>query len=442
MKNIIYKNKWTQFILLTLFVSSFALSSCKTEDDGISTPIKISKVYLENVNSSVPDREVQFARLSQTIRLEGSGFVGVQKVFINGYKTYFNPVLISDNSMLVTISRETPTLEAPEDIRNTIRLEKSVTNFVVHPFEIRAAAPSITRISHTMPQAGELIVIYGTGLQNVTEITFPGDIVVTKADGIESDDERGRWCTVIVPNIGENSGEVFLKSINGGAYSPAYFNRREGLLQNFDDKLPGNGGWSSGEVSDDLTDVIPAGAGNLPKSQGTYRSLNKGGKQMAASENQVDLSRYWMNLPPWEEASAGIAMNTSTANCGVQMDIYYEGEWNSGHIRFVVADGWGASRYSMLYAPWAEGGNRTVVENFGCWFTITFPFSNSEDFKDLTLESVLNQYNEANYKQSGPWLENGNMNGVESRASNLGNVYFDNIRVVPLAAREYSDYPE
>ena len=439
MKNIIYKNKWTQFVLLALFISSVVLSSCKKEDDGLDTPMTIAKVYLENVNSSVPDREVEFARLGQTLRLEGSGFIGVQKVYINGYSTYFNPVFVTNNSMLVNISRETPTLEALDDVRNTIRLEKTDANKVAYQFEIRSSAPSITRISHTMPQAGEFITIYGTGLQNVTEITFPGNIKVT--EGIESDDDRGRWCTVIVPEIGENSGEIYLKSVNGGAYSPAYFNYRKGLLQNFDDKLPGNGGWSSGEVSDDLTDIIPAGGGNLPKSQGTYRSLNKTGKLMAASENSVDLSRYWMNLPDWEGASAGIAMTTSTADCGVQMDIYFEGEWNSGHIRFVVADGWGANKYCMIYAPWAEGGNRTVVENPGCWFTVTFPFANSADFKDLTLESVLNQYGEANYKQSGPWLENGDRNDVASQPTNL-NVYIDNIRVVPLAAREYSDYPE
>ena len=436
MKNRIYKNKWALFTLLTLF-TSFVFSSCNDDEGGSSTSMTVTKVYLENVNSSVPDREVVFARLGQTLRLEGSGFIGVKKVYINGYSTYFNPTFISDKSMLVTISRDTPTLEAPEEDRNTIRLEKSASNSVVYEFEVRAAAPSITRISHTMPQAGELITIYGTGLQNVTEITFPGNITVT--ENIESDDDRGRWCTVIVPNIGDNGGEIFLKSVNGGAYSPAYFNYKQGLLQNFEDVTPGNGAWSTGEVSDDLTDVIPSGGGSLPKSQGTYRSLNKDAKTIAASENPVDLSRYWMNIARWSEV--GIPLNTTAANCGVQMDIYFEGEWNSGHIRFVLADGWGSSRYCVIYAPWAEGGNRTAVENPGGWFTVTFPFSGSADFEGKTYADVLAQQDDATYKQTGPWLENGDINEVASQPTNL-NVYFDNIRVVPLSARESSDYPE
>ena len=45
-------------------------------------PIVVNKVYLENYESSVPDREVEFARLGQLIRLEGSGFMGMKKVFV------------------------------------------------------------------------------------------------------------------------------------------------------------------------------------------------------------------------------------------------------------------------------------------------------------------------------------------------------------------------
>lgn len=440
MKNINYKRQWSLLALLTLFISSVAFSSCDDDsDEGLNTPITVTKVYQEDVNSSVPDREVVFARLGQTLRLEGSGFIGVKKVFINGYNTYFNPVFISNNSMLVTISRDTPTIDADDDVRNTIRLEKSADNFKVYSFEIRSASPSINHISHTMPQVGELITISGSGLQGVSKITFPGNVVVT--EGIESDDEDGKWCTVIVPEgMGDEGGSIFVESTNGGAYSPGYFNFKKGLLHNFDDVNTYS--WSQGEISDDLTETLPTD-GNLPKSQGTYRSMNKDSKLLAANDAPVDATRYWINNSTWADvvAATGIALNTSTSECGIQMDIYFENEWNSGDIRFVVADGWGASKYCMLYAPWAEMGIRTEVVNPGCWFTITLPFSDSEEFKDKTLADVLDQVNQASYKQAGPWFENGTINDVESQPTNL-NVYFDNIRIVPLTAPEHSDYPD
>ena len=202
-KNREYKIFWTLFLGLLIFTS--LLNSCSEDnEEGIDTPVTITKVYLEDAESSVPDREVTFARLGQTLRLEGSGFTGVKNVFINGYDNYFNPVYITDNSMLVSVSQSVPTITAPENERNTIRLEKSESNRYAYSFEIRASAPTVTGISHTMPQSGEQITIYGTGLQGVTSITFPGNVTVT--GGIVSDDEDGEFCTVTVPEGVSNDG--------------------------------------------------------------------------------------------------------------------------------------------------------------------------------------------------------------------------------------------
>lgn len=437
MKNIIYKNLWASLAFLGMFIFILAFNSCEDDDKHDSTPINVTNVYLEDAQSSVPDRPVTFARLGQTLRLEGSGFLGITKMYINGYDCYFNPVFITDNSMLVTVSRDVPTIDAPDDVKNTIRMEKNAGTYLVHPFDIRSAAPTITSITHTMPQAGEEITLYGSGLQGVTKITFPGDVVVTQ--NIASDDEDGRWCTVIVPSgVSDEGGALFLECANGGAYSPSYFNFKKGLLHNFDNV--NNASWSNGEISDDLSLVIPSG-GNLPKSQGIYRSLNKDGKEMAANDVPVDVTRYWINNGVWADiiSESVIPWSTSTAECAIQMDIYYEGEWNSGDIRFVVADGWGSSRYCMIYAPWVVSSTRVQVENPGCWFTITLPFSDSEDFVDKDLSAVMAQIATATYKQGGPWMENGDIDGVASQPTNL-NVYFDNIRIVPLTVPAYSDY--
>jgi len=441
MKNIIYKKIWTLFSLLGLFACALGFNSCEDDDSsGDKSPITITKVYLEDAQSSVPDREVEFTRLGQTLRLEGSGFSGVKRVYINGHNVYFNPVYVTNTSMLIRSTQEVPVLEASDDVRNTIRLEKSNDNYLVYNFEIRASAPTITNISHTMPQAGEVITLTGTGLAGVTKVVFPGDVVVT--EGILSDDEEGLFCVVTVPaGVSNEGGAIFIECANGGAYSPAYFNFKKGLIHNFDNIS--NVAWTSGEVSDDLSAVIPA-TGNGPKSQGVYRSLNKDGKLMSASDAPVDVSRYWIKNSVWSSiiTDAVIPWSTSASQCAVQMDIYYEGEWNSGDIRFVVADGWGTSRYCMIYAPWASAeSGRVVVENPGSWYTITLPFSESSDFNGKDLSAVMAQIAEASYDQCGPWLENGTINGVESEPTNL-NIYIDNIRIVPLTVPAYSDFPD
>jgi hypothetical protein len=422
-------------LLAGFLVTAWTFNSCEDkEEEGSNTPMTIQKVFLENAQSTVPDREVTFARLGQIVRLEGSGFTGVSKAFVNGKNCYFNPVFVTDHSMMLQISADAPTTEATDDVRNTIRLEKNAGNSLVYTFEIRASAPTITSVSHTMPQAGDVITIQGTGLQGVESVVFPGNVVVTA--GIVSDDEEGKYCTVTVPDgISSDGGSILVICANGGAYSPAYFNYKKGLFHNFDDVQ--NYAWGSGIDNEALTEAIPAD--RKPQSQGGYQVFNSTGS-LAANSDQ----RFWLNSGNLTTALATIPASTSAADCGIQIDIYVEGEWNSGIIRMVMADGWGASKYCMLYQPVYTGGayNPTAFVNPGSWFTITLPFSLSPDFEGKTLSDVIAQMSSASYKQIGPWFENSGIQDVFDPVSATEKVYFDNIRVVPLNTPTYSDFPD
>lgn len=428
----------TFFITSLLFVSVFY--ACEDENGDSKKNSKapeIHRVFLQDANSKVPDREVAFARLSQTIRLEGENFVGLTKVLINGYSCYFNPVFVSNKSMVVQINRNVPTADVADNVKNTIRLEKG-NQFVVYNFEIRAAAPSITRISHTLPQAGEEITIYGTGLADITKIIFPGNIEVT--EGITFDGKDGRWCTVTVPAGINESGSILVLGVNGGAYSPAYFNFKEGVVHDFDNV--NNHAWNRGAVSNDLSALIPT-TGNGPKSQGKYRSLNTAGRTVAAGVPED--AAYFARQNMWEDQlNPLIPGNTPADEVAIQMDIYVDGEWNSGYIRMVAADGWGSNRYCMLYAPWESIGRRIPFENPGCWYTVTFPFSDSKDFEASTFADILAQVQIAvtdKYNQWGPWLCNDDFNDVEAEPTNVV-IYFDNLRVVPLTTPTYSDFAD
>ena len=303
-------------------------------------------------------------------------------------------------------------------------------------FEVRASAPSVTSISHTLPQAGDEITITGTGLQGVESITFPGNVVVSKGQGIVSDDEEGKWCTVVVPEgVSSDGGSILVTGANGGAYSPACFNYRKGLIHNFDDVQ--NYSWGSNIDNTALTDVLPSD--RKPQSQGGYQVFNSTGSLAAGS-----YQRFWLNSNVLMTVMSAIPASTAVADCGIQMDIYVDGEWNSGIIRFVMADGWGSSRYCMLYQPVYINKvyDKTAFVNPGCWFTVTLPFSLSADFEGKTLGDVITQMSSASYKQSGPWFENSGITDVFDPLPATGKVYFDNIRVVPLNTPTYSDFPD
>ncbi len=411
MKNTIYK-----LLMLTgLFVLTGSLTGCKDDNtQGVKVndkPMVISKVWLEDAQATVTDRDIthDFARLGQMLRLEGSGLLGVQKIFINGFATNFNPALQTDTNLWVQLSNDTPTTDAPADVINTIMLQKGDMQYVF-PFDIRSAAPSVTSVSHTMPQAGEQITLYGTGLQGITSITFPGNIVVT--DGIVSDDTDGKFCTVTVPaGISADGGSLLVQGANGGAYSAACFNYTKGLLQNFDGI--DNFSWGSGIDDTAQTAVIPSASDNLPKSQGGYSEFNASGSDAGGT-----IEKFWLNSSAIiAKMQANLSASMPADSCGIQMDIYVEGAWNSGLIRFVMADGYDAvnAKYSMVYQPVytedattgaAVAYNAAGFVNPGCWYTITLPFGKSADFKGLTLTDVLTPMSGASYMQAGPFFEN------------------------------------
>ncbi|MDE6122264.1 MAG: hypothetical protein K2F76_03390, partial [Duncaniella dubosii] len=209
--------KFKYIFLPVAAILSMGFASCNDddayfEDDAQSAPMQINKVYLEDYKSSVPDREVEFARLGQMLRLEGSGLFGVKKVYINGYDTYFNRAYVTDNSMIVSVNSKTPVSDCDESVRNTIRLVKDGGNEFVYNFLIRNGYSIISTVSNTLPQPGETVTVIGSYLHETSKVTLPGGIEVT--DGIVNDDD-GKWFSFVMPSGVTEGGALISESPNG-----------------------------------------------------------------------------------------------------------------------------------------------------------------------------------------------------------------------------------
>jgi hypothetical protein len=453
---ILNKNYWKTLTFLGLIVFAMQFASCESSDSS-GGEITVNKVFLEDVNSSVPDREVSFARLGQTIRVEGSGFTGLKKVYINGFETYFNVVYISDTSFLISISRDTPTLEAGADVRNTIRLVND--NFeTTFSFEIRSSAPTITNISNTLPKAGETITVYGSGLTEVSKVTFPGDIVTTT--GITSDKD-GKFFTVIVPNgVSENGGSLLIKCSNGGAYSPAYFNFKKGLLFNFDDK-GAQGYWGTTTSMIIPSDLQSATTGLVNTSQGKYVPHRPARiASFEAAKNRC--SEIWTSGSSTEDnwrtlLTPYIPATTPLDQVALQFDIFVPTVWkDTGFLKICLSNNfnggeWAGACYN--YVPWIVDGKVVPFQTTG-WTSVTIPLSKiyaySDATKNFTFETILAYREAATYKNFGFYFENSdiklkNITGVDSATEFLSsatavNVSTDNWRIVSLKTPSYNDF--
>lgn len=453
------KNILTIGLLLSMFVGSMGLSSCKDEDVSASTPIIVNTVFLEDAKSTVTDREVTFARLGALIRVEGSGFIGMKKVYINGYNTYFNPVMVTDKSMMIQISRETPIIDADSTVRNSIRFVKDAFEFTYN-FQIRDAAPTLTTISNTLPVAGDTITLYGSGLTEINKITFPGDVVVT--DGIISD-EKGEFCRVIVPAGLTEGGSLLVEGSNGGVYSPAYFNCTSGVILNFDG-VGAQGYWSwtsTGSMINDVdleSNVIGVGA----KSQGKYCPHHPARlAEFALGKNRI--TEVWTagSGDDWRgRFTPLIPAITPVSEFAFQFDIYVPNEWsNTGFLKICLINNysggeWAGNTYN--YIPWLVNNVVTPFKTTG-WTTVTIPFNKFYAFSgtttNYTFENVLAAREKATYQNFGIFFENSDIklsnitgntadeNTIFPSSATSVKVYTDNWRIVPLTKPVYSDFP-
>jgi len=452
MKYILNKKYWAPIALLGMMVFGMLVTSCDNSDSAGGT-ITVSKVFLEDVNSSVPDREVTFARLGQALRIEGSGFTGLRKVYINGYSTYFNVVFVSDNSMLINVSADTPVLDADPAERNTIRFVNDNSE-TIFKFDIRASKPAITSISNTMPKAGEIITVYGTGLTEVSKVTFPGNIDVTT--GITSDEE-GESFTVVVPNgVSDNGGSIFAQSSNGGVYSPAYFNFKKGILLNFDGQGT-QGSWSTTSMILP-TDLESAALGTGNVSQGKYVP-HRPSRIPSYDAGKNRLSEVWTagnGVDNWRsQLTPYIPASTPLDKVALQFEVYVPDAWkDSGFLKICMVNNFNGGEWTGAvynYVPWIVDGKSVAFQTTG-WTTVTIPLNKFYAWSKeaFTFETVLAYREAATYQNFGFYFENsdiklsnvtGSASEVEfpSKATSV-KVYTDNWRIVSLDTPVYNDF--
>ncbi|MBQ8672746.1 MAG: hypothetical protein IJ511_01615 [Bacteroides sp.] len=457
---------WT----LCLAALSVGFSACNEDDEYFDskyqdTPIVINKIYLEDAESSVPDRLVEFARLGQMIRVEGSGLMGMKKVYINGYDTYFNRAYVSDNSMLIQINSKTPVVDAEPEERDIIRFVKDNTE-TAYNFTIRAASPSVSGINTTLPMPGEIVIVSGTNLHETSSVTLPDGTQVTNI----TNDEDGEWYSFVMPEgVSETGGSILSEGAHGSAKSPACFNERRGIILDFDGTGV-QGGWSATYTSDDLTtDPLETGRGNVVSAI-PASALEEGGIQSGAN------GKGWFTAGgekgAWSDATENwtrfydlIPAETPVSNIALQFDVYVPEPWSTGMLEFTFQNnlssyGYGSTETknttniayptAVLWIPWLVDGEVVPYQSEG-WTTITIPISSVGKYQDTesayTFADVVADRAVASYANFGMFFVNGDVVDEElgynfaATAFNQ-NIYVDNWRLVPFETFIISDYPE
>ena len=455
------------WILCIAFATAGFMSCSENDGDaypGGEGPVSVSKIYLEDAESTVPDREVTFARLGQTLRISGSGFGGTKKILVNGYDTYFNTSLATDNSMILQLQSKTPITNAPDSVRNKIQFVKNSGTYYCD-LTVRAASPQISGFSNTLPQAGETVIVHGANLQETGKVTLPGGTVVTNITNATGDEE-GKWFSFVMPADIKSGGSITTEGANGTAISAEYFNNKNCMLLDFDGTgTQGYWSWSAtgsmiNKDSDLVADPLASGRGMvcpmIPARMikaGVASGKNRGAEVWTAGNGN--------DMDDWSRMYTYIPATTSLTEIAFQFDIYVPDAWvNTGYIQINLANnssftGYGSSESTSIgvayYIPWIKDG---VVKSFKTngWETVTIPLSDFGKFatqiadgKSPTFQDLVDYRNGTDYRNFGLAFVNGDFtyNKVEYKSSVFSQkIYVDNFRIVPIKSSVVSDFPK
>ena len=178
MKNLINKN---YRILILLMFALITWSSCRnTSDSVLATAPSIDMVAASvDINGVAinPLVSTHLGFANNTYIITGKGFASLKHVYFNDFESFFNTTLVTDNTIIITINRDTPYING----NNKLKLVTG-TGTVLYDFVIAPPAPVFKGFQSINASDGSNISLKGNFFVNPV-VT----IGTTKATVVSSD---------------------------------------------------------------------------------------------------------------------------------------------------------------------------------------------------------------------------------------------------------------
>nr|WP_322623487.1 IPT/TIG domain-containing protein [uncultured Flavobacterium sp.] len=145
-------NKFRILFAVLAIMSLTVLFSCDDDNNSAGgTPT------IESVSLAKNDSLVEFGFADNMYIIRGNNFSGTKKIYFNDLDTYFNATLVTNNTILVTINRNTPYENVSSELKVVTPGGEAVYSFRVLP-----PAPAITSFNPINAAEGEQFTIYGS----------------------------------------------------------------------------------------------------------------------------------------------------------------------------------------------------------------------------------------------------------------------------------------
>jgi hypothetical protein len=296
------------------------------------TPYNLDSTYTATRTTPVPfDSTTALGKPGTLYAIVGQHLRTVSAVYFNDVNAYFNPALVTDNSILVSIPLTTPFAGS-----NKLRVVTQ-GGTVEYAFSIQQPAPVITRVDQLAGAAGDVITITGTTFDNVSAVRF-GTVAGTITD------KTGTQLKVTVP-ASVSAGALSVTTPGGTVTYGVPFGFRTPI---FTDALATGwtaGGWS-GTPEVPSKGVIKRGTGSLKYEYtggfGGFQLLNGGTALPLAGATGLKFSIYG-----------------GTGTEGKIVKLVVNGNYDAGRQLVLHAGTW--TDYAVPLASLGATGNLTEI---------------------------------------------------------------------------------
>lgn len=184
-----------------LLAGSLAMVSgaCSSDDGNGASPMIESVAAAADAN--LEPTTVGYA--ANMYIIHGSGLATTQKIYFNDTDTYFNPNLVTDTDIFVTIDRDTPYADVSNKLRVVTKNGEVEFDFIVAP-----PAPGVHSFNPINAADGQEITIYGSYFLNPT-VTVGGNTATIVSNSLTE-------IRAILP-AGSQNKKVTVTTISGSA---------------------------------------------------------------------------------------------------------------------------------------------------------------------------------------------------------------------------------
>jgi len=160
MKNI--KNKMLLKLFFLASISILLFTSCSDNDsENSSGKIEVTGVSRSVIDDPLVDGDRQVdvptdvINAGNTYIIRGSGFATLKSISFNGLESYFNPTMVTDNAIVLSVDQKTPYYNEMDEMKIV-----TATGTLNYTIKVRPPSPTITGFPIN-PQPGDIITITG-----------------------------------------------------------------------------------------------------------------------------------------------------------------------------------------------------------------------------------------------------------------------------------------